>query len=98
MGDITYDLKKNLNKNFSFNPELTFGGRTLFLGKNQKYRVAGRDLTFNGGVQEDAFAKFSLNASYSFLDNTNLFIKTSAKKTTEDQETYSLDLAFKGIF
>ena len=35
MGDITYDLKKNLNKNFSFNPELTFGGRTLFLGKNQ---------------------------------------------------------------
>jgi len=98
MGDITFDLKKNLNKNFLLNPEVTLGGRTLLLGKNQKYTVAGQDLTFNGGVQKDAFAKFALNANYSFLNNTNLFIKASAKKTTEDQETYSLDLAFKSVF
>ena len=98
MGDITYDWKRNLNKNFSFNPEVTFGGRTLFLGKNQKYTVAGQELTFKGGVQEDAFAKFALNANYSFLNNTNLFIKASAKKTTEDQETYSLNIGFKSIF
>ena len=98
MADITYDLKKNLNKNFSFNPEVGFGGRTLFLGKNQKYTVAGQDLTFNGGVQEDAFAKFALNANYSFLNNTNLFIKASAKKTTENQETYGLNFGFKSVF
>ena len=98
MADITYDLKKNLNKNFSFNPEVGFGGRTLFLGKNQKYTVAEQDLTFNGGVQEDAFAKFALNANYSFLNNTNLFIKASAKKTTENQETYGLNFGFKSVF
>jgi len=98
MADITYDLKKNLNKNFSFNPEVGFGGRTLFLGKNQKYTVGGQDLTFNGGVQEDAFAKFALNVNYSFLDNTSLFIKTSAKKTTENQETYGLNFGFKSVF
>ncbi len=98
MADITYDLKKNLNKNFSFNPEVGFGGRTLFLGKNQKYTIAGQDLTFNGGVQEDAFAKFALNANYSFLNNTNLFIKASAKKTTENQETYGLNFGFKSVF
>ena len=98
MGDITYDWKRNLNKNFSFNPELTFGGRTLFLGKNQKYTVAGQELTFNNGTQKDFFGKLGLNANYSFLNNTNLFIKASAKKTTEDQETYGLDFAFKSVF
>tara|TARA_B100000586_G_scaffold267824_1_gene243201 strand:+ start:111 stop:1976 length:1866 start_codon:yes stop_codon:yes gene_type:complete len=98
MGDITYDLKRNLNKKFSFTPEIGLGYRTLFLGKSQKYRIAGQELTFRNGTQEDFFGKLGLNANYSFSDNTNLFIKTLAKKTTEDQETYGLNFAFISVF
>ena len=98
MGDITYGWKKEFKKKISLNPELTFGYRTLIDGKNQKYKVNGNNLTFNNGVQEDGFGKFALKANYSFYENANLFFNVSAKKTTEEQETYSLSLGSKLTF
>ena len=98
MGDITYGWKKELRKKILLNPELTFGYRTLIDGKNQKYQVNGNELTFNNGTQEDGFGKFTLKANYSFYENANLFFNVSAKKTTEEQETYSLNLGSKLTF
>ena len=65
---------------------------------NQKYQVNGSNLTFNNGVQEDGFGKFALKTNYSFYENANLFFNVSAKKTTEEQETYSLSLGSKLTF
>ena len=98
MGDITYGWKKEFKNKIFLNPELTFGYRTLIDGKKQKYQVNGNDLTFSNGAQEEGFGKFALKANYSFGKNTNLFFNTSAKKTTEDQETYSFNLGIKSIF
>ena len=50
------------------------------------------------GVKKDINTKFSLLTNYTFTDNTNLFLNTSAKKTNSKQETYSLNLGFKSIF
>ena len=98
MGDIIYGWKKEFKNKIFFNPELTFGYRTLIDGKNQKYQVNGNDLTFNNGAQEDGFGKFALKANYSFYENANLFFNASVKKTTEEQETYSLNLGSKLTF
>ena len=95
---MTYGWNTLPKNKFKFNPELTLGYRTVIDGKNQKYTFNGNKKNFDGGTKEDFSAKFSLNTSYSFSNNTNFFFNTSAKKTTEDLETYSLDLAFKGIF
>jgi hypothetical protein len=80
------------------NPELTFGYRTLIDGEKQKYQVNGSNLTFDNGVVEDRFGKFTLKANYPFYENANLFFNTSAKKTTEDQETFSINIGFKNVF
>ena len=98
MGDITYGWKKELKKKILLNPELTFGYRTLINGEKQKYQVNGSNLTFDNGVQEDGFGKFSLKANYLVSENANLFLNTSAKKTTEDQETFSINIGFKKVF
>ena len=98
MGDIIYGWKKEFKKKFFLNPELTFGYRTLIYGEKQEYQVNGNDLTFDNGVQEDGFGKFSLKTNYSFYENANLFFNVSAKKTTEKQETYSFNLGSKLTF
>ena len=98
MGDITYGWKKEFKKKFLLNPELTFGYRTLINGEKQEYQVNGSDLTFDNGAQEDGFGKFALNANYLVSKNANLFLNTSAKKTTEDQETFSINIGFKNVF
>ncbi len=98
IGDVTYGWNTLPKNKFKFNPELTLGYRSVIDGKNQKYTFNGNKKNFDGGAKEDFSAKFSLNTSYSFSNNANFFFNTSAKKTTEDQETYSLDLAFKSVF
>ena len=98
MGDITYGWKKELKKNFLLNPELTFGYRTLINGEKQEYQVNGSNLTFDNGVQKDGFGKFALKANYVVSENANLFLNTSLKKTTEDQETFSINIGFKSVF
>ena len=91
MGDIICGWKKKLKNKIFLNPELAFGYRTLINGEKQKYQVNGSNLTFDNGVQEDGFGKFSLKTNYSFYENANLFFNVSPKKTTEEQETYSLN-------
>ncbi len=98
MGDITYGWKKEFKNKIFLNPELTFGYRTLIDGEKQEYQVNGSNLTFDNGIQEDGFGKFSLKANYPFYKNANLFFNVSAKKTTEEQETYSLSLGSKLTF
>ena len=98
MGDITYGWKKELRKKILLNPELTFGYRTLINGEKQEYQVNGSNLTFDNGVQEDGFGKFALKANYLVSENANLFLNTSAKKTTEDQETFSINIGYKNVF
>ena len=98
MGDITYGWKNEYENKFFLNPEVTFGYRTMINGKNQKYQANGNKLSFNGGVQEDAFVKLGLITNYSFKENANLFLETSVKKTTEDQETFVMNISFKSIF
>ena len=98
MGDIICGWKKELKNKIFLNPELTFGYRTLINGEKQKYQVNGSNLTFDNGVQEDGFGKFALKTNYLFSENTNLFFNTSAKKTTEDQETFSINIGFKNVF
>ena len=98
MGDITYGWKKEVKKNFLLNPELTFGYRTLINGEKQEYQVNGSNLTFDNGVQKDGFGKFALKANYVVSENANLFLNTSLKKTTEDQETFSINIGFKSVF
>ena len=99
MGDITYGWKNNKSTSkFYTNPEFTVGFRTIIAGEEQKYSFNGTKQSFNGGVQEDAFGKIALAANYSFKESANLFVKTSAKKTTEEQETYSINFGFKSIF
>ncbi len=98
MGDITYGWKNEFNNKILLNPELTFGYRTLIDGEKQKYQVNGSNLTFDNGVQEDGFGKFTLKTNYPFYENANLFFNVSAKKTTEEQETYSLSLGSKLTF
>ena len=98
MGDITYGWKKELRKKILLNPELTFGYRTLINGEKQEYQVNSSNLTFDNGVQEDGFGKFALKANYLVSENANLFLNTSAKKTTEDQETFSINIGYKNVF
>ena len=98
MGDITYGWKNEYENRIFLNPEVTFGYRTMINGKNQKYQANGNKLSFNGGVQEDVFGKLGLIINYSFKENTNLFLETSAKKTTEDQETFVMNIGFKSVF
>ena len=98
MGEVTYGWSTLPKNKFKFNPELTLGYRTVVDGKNQKYIFEGKEKTFDGGVKEDITAKFNLLTKYTFRNNTNLFLNTSAKKTTSKQETYSLNLGFKSIF
>ena len=98
MGDITYGWKKEFKNKIFLNPELAFGYRTLIDGEKQEYQVNGSNLTFDNGVVEDGFGKFALKANYSFYENANLFFNVSAKKTTEEQETYSLNLGSQLTF
>ena len=98
MGDITYGWKKEFKNRIFFNPELAFGYRTLINGEKQKYQVNGNNLTFDNGVQKDGFGKLALKANYLVSKNANLFLNTSAKKTTEDQETFSINIGFKNVF
>ena len=98
MGDLIYGWKKEFKKRIFFNPEMAFGYRTLFNGEKQEYQVNSSNLTFDNGVQEDGFGKLSLKTKYLFSENSNLFFDASAKKTTEDQETFSINLGFKNVF
>lgn len=98
MGDISYGWKKKTQKNFSLNPELTVGFRTIIAGEEQKYKFNGISRTFNNGVQKDISAKLSFSGNYYINEKTNLNFLAFAKKTTEDQETYSLNIGFKSIF
>ncbi len=92
------DVCNEFNNKILLNPELTFGYRTLINGEKQEYQVNGSDLTFDNGVQEDGFGKFALKANYLVSENANLFLNTSAKKTTEDQETFSINIGYKNVF
>ena len=98
MGDIIYGWKKEFKNKIFLNPELAFGYRTLIDGEKQEYQVNGSNLTFDKGVQEDGFGKFALKTNYLFSENANLFFTASAKKTTEDQETFSINIGFKNVF
>ena len=99
MSDITYGWKnKQSVGKIYLNPEFTVGFRTIITGKEQKFSFDDTKSSFNGGIQEDAFGKFSLVAKYLFNQNANLFFKTSAKKTTEGQETFVFNIGFKSIF
>ena len=99
MSDITYGWKnKQSVGKIYLNPEFTVGFRTIITGKEQKFSFDDTKSSFNGGIQEDAFGKFSLVAKYLFNQNANLFFKTSAKKTTEGQETFAFNIGFKSIF
>ena len=98
MGDITYGWKQEFKNKIFFNPELAFGYRTLINGEKQEYQVNGNNLTFDNGVQEDGFGKLAPKANYLVSKNANLFLDTSAKKTTEDQETFSINVGFKNVF
>ena len=62
---------------------------SIFLEKNLK---------FTGGTSEDFHTKLTLLSKYSFNQNTNLYLKTSAKKTHSNQETYSLNFGLSSIF
>ena len=98
MGDITFGWATLPKNKFLFNPELTLGYRTIVDGKNQKYMSQGKNLKFSGGRSEDFHRKLSLLSKYSFNQNTNLYLKTSAKKTHSKQETYSLNFGFSSVF
>ena len=98
MGDLIYGWKKEFKKRIFFNPEMAFGYRTLFNGEKQEYQVNSSNLTFDNGVQEDGFGKLSLKTKYLFSENSNLFFDASAKKTTEDQKTFSINVGFKNVF
>jgi hypothetical protein len=98
MGDIIYGWKKEFKNKIFLNPELAFCYRTLIDGEKQEYQVNGSNLTFDKGVQEDGFGKFALKTNYLFSENANLFFNASAKKTTEDQETFSINIGFKNVF
>ena len=98
MGDLIYGWKKEFKNRILFNPELAFGYRTLFNGEKQEYQVNSNNLTFDNGVQEDGFGKLSLKTKYLFSENSNLFFDASAKKTTEDQKTFSINVGFKNVF
>ena len=98
MGDIIYGWKKEFKNKIFLNPELAFGYRTLIDGEKQEYQVNGSNLTFDNGVVEDGFGKFALKTNYLFSENANLFFNTSTKKTTEDQETFSINIGFKNVF
>ena len=89
MGDVTLGWSTLPKNKFKFNPELTFGYRTIIDGKNQKYNFNGYQKNFDGGVQEDLSSKIALLTDYSFKKNTNIFFDASAKKTNSKQETYS---------
>ena len=93
-----YRKRYAFEKIFLLNPELTFGYRTLINGEKQEYQVNGSNLTFDNGVQKDGFGKFALKANYVVSENANLFLNTSLKKTTEDQETFSINIGFKSVF
>ena len=98
LAEVTYGWKSLPENKFQFNPELTFGYRTVINGKKQKYTFQGTEKTFSGGRQEDYSGKFSLSADYSFAKDTKLAFDTSAKITNSKQETYSLNISFKSIF
>ncbi len=98
MGDITFGWATLPKNKFLFNPELTLGYRAIVDGKNQKYMSQGKNLKFTGGRSEDFHTKLALLSKYSFNQNTNLYLKTSAKKTHSKQETYSLNFGFSSVF
>ena len=98
MGDMTVGWKTLSTNKFYFNPELTFGYRTMITGKDQKYEFKGSNKTFRGGKKEDASVKFALLTHYSFNEKSKLFLDASAKKTQSNQETYLLNIGLKSSF
>ena len=63
MSDITYGWKnKQSVGKIYLNPEFTVGFRTIITGKEQKFSFDDTKSSFNGGIQEDDYGKFSLVA------------------------------------
>ena len=53
---------------------------------------------FNSIEEYSLNKKGHIDVKYSFNQNTNLYLKTSAKKTHSKQETYSLNFGLSSVF
>ena len=51
-----------------------------------------------GSLDNKEIIKWHIKANYLVSENANLFLNTSAKKTTEDQETFSINIGYKNVF